>query len=575
MGLNIHGMFGKYLVKNLGGVRRYSTGRKATYKIIGISSAVFVTGFLTGTGYMMYSTLNNVPAFLFPLSSKTGLKDLSSPQYIDVRFEVDKFDDELRRIVASEDVSTSENDIDTHSFNNYTLHKPSPEQRPHVIVYPRSTEHVSQIMKLCHKYRVPVIPFSGGTSIEGQFVTTRNKGRSQCSCSDPTITLVLDFNRHMNNVLQVNADDMDCVVQPGVVTKELNDNILEPLGLIFGPDGAPGCEIGGQIGTSCSGTNAYRYGTMKENVINVTAVMADGTIIKTKNRPKKSSNGYNLTGLFIGSEGTLGVITEATIKLHVKPIYETISIVSFPTLQDATKLVQRLNKMGINNINAVELLDGNMMKAINFSGQTARVWDENPTLLFKIGSHSKNILKETIKDVGDLAYQQGCITFESAKTLSQQEELWSARKSIFWSSIDYGRHLFGENVKIWSTDIAVPISKLPNVIDETLAEIIGSGLYGTIVGHVGDGNFHCLVMYDDETEQKAMQLIDSMNYRALKNEGTCSGEHGIGISKRKFLELELGTDTISVMRKIKMALDSQRIMNPDKLFKIDPRDNKD
>lgn len=539
-------------------------------RTIGLCLAAFSSGYALST----YSLASNVPQFLFPAGSKSELKDLCSPTYLDPRFHLEEFASRLSNIVAKNDMSFNKSDLDDHSFNAYTLHKPDDHERPYVIVYPHDTEHVSKIMKLCYEYSVPVIPFSGGTSIEGQIISTRNmKGIKTSPCDqEDTITLVLDFNRYMNKVLQINADDLDCVVQPAVVAKELNDEYLDKLGLLFGPDGAPGCEIGGQIGTSCSGTNAFRYGTMKENVVNITAVMADGTIIKTRRRPKKSSNGYNLTGLFIGSEGTLGVVTEATVKLHVKPKHETISIVSFPDLPTACNLVQELLKTGIQGINAIELLDSNMMKAINFSGQTSRQWKEHPTLLFKLGSHNEKILAQLVEDVKAISTKTGCTSFEFAKTKDQQEELWSARKSIFWSSIDYGRSLFGQNVKIWSTDIAVPVSRLALVIDETLKELVDEGLYGTIVGHVGDGNFHCLVMYNEETEKKALKAIDNMTLRAIANDGTCSGEHGIGTSKRKFLELELGEDTISVMRRIKLALDPVRILNPDKLFKIDPAD---
>lgn len=548
------------------------------YKVsTGIGVALVSAGFLAGYVGSSITIAQNVPQFLFPSGSKTSLQDLRSPEYLDPRFALDKFKSRLLLIVQEQDLSFKKGDLDDHSFNNYTLHKPKDNERPYVIVYPRDTEHISQIMKLCYEFGVPVIPFAGGTSIEGQFISTRNiNSDKECICEhQDTVTVMLDFNKYMNKVIQVNADDLDCIVQPGVIAKELNDEYLDKLGLMFGPDGAPGCEIGGQIGTSCSGTNAYRYGTMKENVVNVTAVMADGTIIKTRQRPKKSSNGYNLTGLFIGSEGTLGVVTEATVKLHVKPIHETISIVSFQDLNQATQLVQLLTKKGILGINAIELLDANMMKAINFSGQTSRSWKEQPTLLFKLGSHNKAILNEVINDIKKLSQETNCTSCEFAKTPEQQEELWSARKSIFWSSIDYGRHLFGPDVKIWSTDIAVPVSKLSTVIDDSLKEVTDAGLYGTVVGHVGDGNFHCLVMYNIQDEQKALEVIDNMTIRAIANEGTCSGEHGIGTSKRKFLTMELGQDTISVMRRIKMALDPARILNPDKLFKIDPADKKD
>lgn len=315
----------RFQATNAGKIPLKSKNR-AVGTAIALTSAGFITGYLVSTR----SISQNVPSFLFPPGSKTSLEDLCSPEYLDPRFQLDSFKKKLCEIVQEDDLSFSQTDIDDHSFNNYTLHKPKVHERPFAIVYPHDTKHVSEIMKLCYEYGVPVIPFSGGTSIEGQFVSTRNiKQDKDCVCAQQdTVTVVIDFNKHMNKIIQINENDLDCVVQPGVVAKDLNEHHLEKLGLLFGPDGAPGCEIGGQIGTSCSGTNAFRYGTMKENVVNMTVVMADGTIIKTRQRPKKSSNGYNLTGLFIGSEGTLGIVTEATVKLHVKPVYETISIVS-------------------------------------------------------------------------------------------------------------------------------------------------------------------------------------------------------------------------------------------------------
>jgi D-lactate dehydrogenase (cytochrome) len=515
----------------------------------------FVTGSLCGFYWALNSTLANPPEFLFPHSSSTRLNDLPSPSY-GTQWDFDLALEKLKELLPEDAVSATQTDIEHHTTNNYTLHAPEKHQRPRVILYPSTTEQVVSIMKVAHEYQIPIVPYGGGTSIEGQYISTRRG-------------ITLDLSR-MNKVIRYNKDDLDITVEAGVGWQEINE-LVGPDGLMLGPDPGPGASCAGMVACSCSGTNASRYGTMKENVVNLTVVLPDGQIIKTKRRPKKSSNGYNLTGLFIGSEGTLGVVTEATLKLHVKSKYETIAVVPFRDIGNATKAVTKLIQEGI-TVNAVELLDERMMKAINFSGQTSKKWEEKPTLFFKVGSGNQKILNEIIKDVKQVTKEFGSQGFQVASNQRECDELWSARKSIFWSSIDYGRATISPDVKVWSTDVAVPISNLSKVIDETVEDCDRSGLYTTIVGHVGDGNFHCLLMYDKKDEPAAMALADRMVERSLKYEGTCSGEHGIGTSKRHHLVLELGEDTIDVMRKLKMSLDPLRIMNPDKVFKIDPQD---
>ncbi|ODQ61044.1 hypothetical protein WICANDRAFT_83292 [Wickerhamomyces anomalus NRRL Y-366-8] len=532
------------------------TDAKSPSRVLLIS--VFTTGAIVGFYFAVRKVFNNPPEFLFPSSSKTELADLPSPQYANLlEFKVAK--DKFLELLGKENVSETSNDIETHTKNNYTLHEPEPNEKPQLILYPSSTAQVSDIMKIAHDFKIPIVPFSGGTSIEGQYISTRQP------------CIIVDLSK-LNKIIKFNEKDLDITVGAGVSWLDINE-YLETFGLMFGPDPAPGALIGGMIGTSCSGTNAMRYGTMKENVVNLTVVLADGSIIKTKQRAKKSSNGYNLTNLFIGSEGTLGIVTEATVKLHIKPKYETVAVVSFNSIVDATDTVTDLISQGV-QLNAVELLDEKMMSCINYSNQTSKKWDVKPTLFFKIGNNNSKILKELIKDVQNISKSHNYHNFQFAKNETQQVELWSARKSIFWSSIDYGRSQVSPDVKIWSTDVAVPISNLSSMIEETIKDTEQTGLYTTIVGHVGDGNFHCLVMYDVKDSTKAMALVDRMTERSIKYEGTCSGEHGIGVSKRSHLELELGTDTIDVMRKIKLSLDPLKIMNPDKIFKIDPSDKK-
>jgi D-lactate dehydrogenase (cytochrome) len=346
------------------------------------------------------------------------------------------------------------------------------------VVYPGTTEEVSEVMKICHQRKIPVTAYSGGTSLEGHFTPTR-KGIS------------IDFGR-MNKVLALHEEDLDVVVQPAVGWEELN-NELSDRGLFFPPDPGPGAMIGGMVGTGCSGTNAYRYGTMREWVLSLTVVMADGTIIKTRQRPRKSSAGYDLTKLFIGSEGTLGLVTEATLKLTVKPESTSVAVCSFPSIKHAATCVREVVGKGI-PVAAVEILDDNQMRCINISKTTSREWAESPTLFFKFTGTPSGV-KEQIAQVKALASQTGSKTFEFARNATEQEELWSARKEALWSTMSVKK----EGDRVWTGDVAVPMSKLPQVIEETKEDIQKSGLFSTIVGHVGDGNFHskdCLCLSD-------------------------------------------------------------------------------
>lgn len=325
------------------------------------------------------------------------------------------------------------------------------------------------MMKVCHRRRLPVVGFSGGTSLEGHFTPTRGG-------------VCVDFGR-MNRVLDMHKDDLDVVVQPAVGWEALNDHLAQH-NLFFPPDPGPGAMIGGMVGTGCSGTNAYRYGTMREWVLNLTVVLADGTVIKTRQRPRKSSAGYDLTKLFIGSEGTLGLVTEATLKVTVRPPHTTVAIASFPSVRHAASCVAKVVGEGI-PVAAVEVLDDNQMRCINEAGATAREWAEAPTLFFKFGGTEAGV-KEQVGQVRGMARAAGGKTFEFAKNADEADDLWSARKEALWSAMASK----GVGSRVWTGDVAVPMSRLPDIIEETKDEMGKSGLFGTIVGHVGDGNFH-------------------------------------------------------------------------------------
>lgn len=487
----------------------------------------------------------------------TKLTDLDPPTYGTLE-DFQHAKDAIIAIVGEDNVATSASEIDYHSDAYFNSHHALDGQKPYMVVYPKSTAEVSEIMKVCYKYSIPTIPFAGGTSLEGHYIATTGT---------PCITL--DFAKNMNHIIELHKDDLDVVVQPGVGWEDLDDYLGER-GLLFGPDPGPGALIGGMIATSCSGTNAARYGTMKESVAGLTVVLADGTIVKTKARPRKSSAGYNLTGLVIGSEGTLGIVTEATLKLNVRPREETVAVVSFDHIEEASKTVADIVQRGI-QVNAAELLDDKMMSVVNASGQTSRHWIEKPTLFFKIGGNNRVVLSELVSEVRQIAKDNNSSHFEFARTKDEIEELWEARKMALWSTINQGKSK-NKDIQIWTTDVAVPISKLCQVLSETKEDINKSGLTGTLVGHAGDGNFHAFLLYTPEERPIAEKLVENMVKRAVKAEGTCTGEHGVGYGKREFLLEELGHEPIDMMRRIKIALDPKRLLNPDKVFKIDPND---
>ncbi|WDK11064.1 glycolate oxidase [Colletotrichum graminicola] len=456
-------------------------------------------------------------------------------------------------IVGEEHVSTLPTDIELHANSEWSSHSAKPDERPFCVVFPSSTEEVSEIMKICHQRRIPVVGYSGGTSLEGHFTPTRGG-------------ISIDFGR-MNKVLQLHQEDLDVVVQPAVGWEALNDQLAKT-GLFFPPDPGPGAMIGGMIGTGCSGTNAYRYGTMREWVLSLTVVLADGTVIKTRQRPRKSSAGYDLTKLFIGSEGTLGLVTEATLKVTTKPLFTSVAVSAFPTIRDAANCVAKVVAAGI-PVAAVEILDDLQMQCINKAEMTSKAWAEAPTLFFKFGGTELGV-KEQVALVKRLAAQAGSKTFDFAKSEEEQQELWSARKEALWSTMAVKR----EGDHVWTGDVAVPMSRLPDIIEETKEAMSKSGLFGTIVGHVGDGNFHTILLYNDKERKRAEHLVHNMVKRAVEMEGTVTGEHGVGLVKRDYLPHELGESTVDTMRQvshpIKKALDPLCLLNCDKVVRVQP-----
>ncbi|CAK7225832.1 D-lactate ferricytochrome c oxidoreductase [Sporothrix bragantina] len=478
------------------------------------------------------------------------------PQYASVR-EMEVAIAEIRREITRTDgaeggddiISTDPEDLLAHGYSEWST--TNPDGLPVAVAYPRSTAQVATLVRVCHAHRVPVIPYSGGTSLEGNF-------------SAPYGGISVDF-AYMDRIIQFNKDDMDIVVQPSIGWQDLNDQLTAmDSGLFFPIDPGPSAKIGGMIGTNCSGTNAVKYGTMKDWVINLTVVLADGTIIKTRRRPRKSSAGYNLNSLFVGSEGTLGLVTEATLKLTVVPEELSVAVVTFPTIRDAASAAAEVMQTGI-PVAAMEIMDEVQMRVVNLGGATSpRVWKEMPTLFFKFAG-TKASVSENIQNVAKITGRNHGSNFEFAKDAREQKLLWSARKESLWSMLALRKA--GEEV--WSTDVAVPFSRLADIIEVSKKEMDDLGLFASILGHIGDGNFHESIIYNrtDVSERaKVETCVKNMVQRALDMEGTCTGEHSVGWGKKDSLLLEVGPATLGVMKAIKTALDPHWILNPGKIF---------
>jgi len=417
---------------------------------------------------------------------------------------------------------------------------------PDAVAFATSTEEVAESVKICARHRRPVIPFGTGTSLEGQ-VAALDGGIS------------IDLSR-MNEILAVSAEDLDCRVQAGVTRKQLNLH-LHNTGLFFPIDPGADASLGGMTATRASGTNAVRYGTMRENVLGLTVVLADGRVIRTGGRARKSAAGYDLTRLFVGSEGTLGVITEIGLRLHGIPEAISAAVCGFATLAGAVDTVIMTIQSGI-PVARIELLDEVQMDAVNRYSKLD--YPVRPTLFFEFHG-SETGVAEQVERVGEIAADCGGGDFRWATRPEDRSTLWQARHDAYYASL-----ALRPGAKGWPTDVCVPISRLADCILETKVDIECSGLLAPIVGHVGDGNFHLTFVIDpDDAEEmaRAAALNERMVMRALAMGGTCTGEHGIGIGKMKFLQAEHG-EAVAVMRQIKQALDPDNLMNPGKILAI-------
>ena len=415
------------------------------------------------------------------------------------------------------------------------------------VVFPENNEEISSIVKLCNKHKTSIIPFGTGTSLEGNALGNVNG-----------ITLSLE---KMNKILSINEEDFDCRVQAYVTRKQLNEE-LKSKGVFFPIDPGADASLGGMTATSASGTMAVRYGTMRTVVSGLTVILANGDIIQTGTRSKKTAAGYNLTNLFIGSEGTLGIITE--VQLRLSPVPESImsAVCQFSDLKSAVVTSQEIIQYGV-PIARIEMLNKDQMElVINYS--KLKDYEALPTLFFEFhGSEESN--KESIKIVEELSKNNNGSDFKWAESLEDRNKLWQARHDCYYSV-----KAQGNNFKVYSTDVCVPISNLVECINFTEKEIKKLGLTAPMVGHVGDGNFHAIIGYDPNKEgeyEKIRTLSNKLIDKTLELEGTITGEHGIGLHKKEYLLKEHG-DNIPLMKSIKRSIDQNNIMNPGKIFDL-------
>jgi D-lactate dehydrogenase (cytochrome) len=418
---------------------------------------------------------------------------------------------------------------------------------PAGVVFAESTADVAAAVALANQHRVPVIPFGVGSSLEGHLLAVQGG-------------ISLDVSR-MNKVLSINAEDLTVTVQPGVTRKQLNEEI-KSTGLFFPIDPGADASIGGMSATRASGTNAVRYGTMRDNVLALEVVTASGEVIRTGSRAKKSSAGYDLTRLFVGSEGTLGVITEVTVKLYPLPEAVSAAICSFPSLEAAVHTTIQTIQLGV-PIARVELIDVNSVRLVNnYSKLTLK---EQPLLLMEFHGSPASV-KEQAETVQAIASDNGGESFEWASTPEERTRLWTARHNSYFAAVQSR-----PGCRCISTDTCVPISRLADCLLDSVAEADASGIPYFLVGHVGDGNFHFGYLIDPNSAEEratAEALNHKLVSRALSLEGTCTGEHGIGLHKIDFLVNEAGTGAVEMMRTLKRALDPHNIMNPGKIFTL-------
>ena len=434
--------------------------------------------------------------------------------------------------------------IRDHHSRGESYHTPA---APDIVCFPRSTDEVSGILKISARLGIPVVPFGAGTSLEGHVNAIRGG-----------ITIDL---REMNTIVRVSVEDLDATVEAGVTRLQLQ-KALKNTGLTFPVDPGADATIGGMAATRASGTTAVRYGTMRENVLGLTVVMADGAIIRTGTRARKSSAGYDLTRLYVGSEGTLGVITDVTLRLHPLPEAVSAAVCAFDSIQGAVETVIATIQIGV-PVARIELLDDTQIDAVNRYSKTA--YPVAPTLFFEFHGDSERHVADQATSVQAIATERGGRGFEWRTRLEDRERLWQARHDALYAAL-----ALRPGSRCWTTDVCVPISRLAECVIETKQDNVGASFPICLVGHAGDGNFHLFYVLDPARAaelEEAGTLNDRMVLRALAMGGTCTGEHGVGTGKMKYLSAEHGP-ALEVMRTIKRALDPDNRMNPGKMIDV-------
>ena len=421
-------------------------------------------------------------------------------------------------------------------------HAPMP---PDVVCFPLTTEEVVEIVRICREHRAPIIPFGAGSSLEGHVLAARGG-------------VSVDMTR-MNQILRVSAGDLDCTVQAGVNRVQLNEH-LNKMGMFFPVDPGAEATLGGMASTRASGTNAVRYGTMRENVLSLKVVLANGDVIETGTRARKSSAGYDLTHLFVGAEGTLGIVTEVTLRLQGLPEAISAAVVSFSQFDSAVGAVTMVMQSGI-PVARMEFADEVLVGGFNkFAGLNLAV---QPTLFLEFHG-SPSAVKENAEKVGEIMHEFGGSDFKWATSTEERTALWKARHNAYYAGLS-----LRPGSRALTTDVCVPISRLAECILETKKDLAGSSLLAPMVGHVGDGNFHLMFLVDPEKPEdmvEAERLNERLVKRALTMDGTITGEHGVGIGKIKYMEAEHGPAALAVMRAIKQALDPLNLFNPGKVL---------
>jgi len=434
--------------------------------------------------------------------------------------------------------------IREHHSHGESYHPPA---APDIVCFPSTPEEVVAIVRISAHYQVPIVPFGAGTSLEGHVHALRGGICIDC--------------RDLNRVLRISVEDLDVTVEAGVTRLQLN-KALRNTGLMFPVDPGADATLGGMTATRASGTTAVRYGTMRENVLGLTAVLADGRLVRMGTRARKSAAGYDLTRLFVGSEGTLGVITDVTLRLHPVPEAVAAAVCAFDSIKGAIDTVIATIQLGV-PVARIELLDEVLMDAVNRHSKTS--YAVAPTLLFEFHGDSDRNVSEHAGAVEAIAAERGGRGFEWATRLEDRERLWHARHNVHFASL-----ALRPGCRAWATDVCVPISRLSDCIMETKAEHANLPFPVCLVGHAGDGNFHVIYLLDPSSDEElaiARRLNDRIVARALAMGGTCTGEHGVGYGKMKSLEAEHG-EGIDVMRAIKRALDPSNLMNPGKVVDI-------